>query len=415
MRATVAGKWLSNRPQMNISPGWASYCYPGRARLFFVMKIRSYVILFLLASIGLTGALASEARIWTDLQGRAITATLLEVEGDQVVILRDDGMRFSIPLSTFSEADREYVRRWASENRAPQQAGPWPTRVQVQTPRVEIVEERSPHFIYRTEHFEFRSDVRLTRTLVAEFGRIFEATFEAVEAIPLGLVAAPAEGGFYITRLFSSVQEYQRAGGTPGSAGVYKPATREVLVAFEYLGVRRTSSGFTFDRHADSGTLIHEITHQLMHDWLRKLPVWLIEGTAVYMQLIPYDRGAFQFQRIDLVQAAQQRGRAAGGSILPVEALLGVDHRGWKEHLGMRQDLVARNYFSAWVLTYYFFHMDGGGDAERMRRYLEAVRGGLAEQEAARLHLLDGRTPAELESQLLRAFQRQKVSLEVAR
>jgi hypothetical protein len=153
------------------------------------------VLLFLITTIA--SEAGAELRGWTDATGRAIQAELVAVDGTNVTIVRDDGLRFTVPVDTFSAEDRLYVKNWIQRNAPEMEGAPWPNRVQVQAPRVEVVEESGASNIYRTEHFEFRAEVRLSRSLVAEFGQIFEATFAAVRALPLPLEVRPPEGGFF--------------------------------------------------------------------------------------------------------------------------------------------------------------------------------------------------------------------------
>ena len=63
-------------------------------------------------------------------------------------------------------------------------------------------------------------------------------------------------------------------------AGVYLPLKKEILVPFTSIGARERGSQMTLRRRSDTSTLVHEITHQVMHDWLPLLPVWLVEGLA---------------------------------------------------------------------------------------------------------------------------------------
>jgi len=370
---------------------------------------------FLLIATALTllfaaGLQANPSRTWTNHEGRTITARLVDIDGDTVTIQRDDGQQFTVAVSSFSEADQRYVTQRRQQMELPLEPARWPTTVQVRAPQVTIVEEQGSSFIYRTEHFEFRSNVRLSRTLVAEFGRIFEATFETVQELPLGLDLQPPSEGFFITELFGTVQDYFDAGGRPGAAGIYQRGTRRIMIPLENLGVRRSSSGFTFDRYADSGTLIHEITHQVMHDWLPRLPVWFVEGIAVYVQSVPYNNGTFNFQRHDPADQVRRRlgSRETDIPMVPLEKLFSMTFREWGEAVDARSATV--NYVSGFLLTYFFFHMDGDRDALRVRQYLRAIGSGTPEAEARAL-LLDGRSAAELQNEFVRGFNRRRMSV----
>ena len=50
---------------------------------------------------------------------------------------------------------------------------------------------------------------------------------------------------------------------------------------------------FIVEPQAENDTLIHEITHQMMNHWLRKLPEWYVEGSAMYVASSKYNMGRF--------------------------------------------------------------------------------------------------------------------------
>lgn len=72
---------------------------------------------------------------------------------------------------------------------------------------------------------------------------------------------------------------------------------------------------------------------------------------------------------------------------------------------------VSRNYSTALLLTYYFLHLDGNGDAERLNRYLQALRAGIPTEEANRI-LRAGRTTEQLQKEMIAAFRRLRIRLE---
>ncbi len=289
----------------------------------------------------------------------------------------------------------------------------WPIRVRVARPAVTIVEESRDAGVYRTEHFEFRVDTRLSRGLVAQFGEIFEATLATLDALPLGLDPKPLENGHFQTRLFTSVADYHEAGGLPGSGGTYQRRHDRIIIPLEHLGVRPSSSGFTYDRHGDNSTLIHEITHQVMRPWLGILPTWLTEGMAVWMETVPFSRGTFQVRQQFPGDYLAARARTMGHPlpVTPVEELMTLSHREWNAHFGQNVPALRRNYHSALTLTHFFLRMDGDGDGAGLAAYLRAVRGGMAEEAARDRFLLRGRSFEELETEMIRAYGRRGVRL----
>lgn len=374
--------------------------------------IRYLLLLFFLIPVLL------DARIWTDRDGRVIDAELLEILDDKIRIKRKDGREFTAAISIFSEADREFVekeraaRREVEEKPKPENDKGWPRTISFhKKPNVEIVEENGNRFIYRTPHFEFHSDVRLSRNLVADLGHVFESTYFTLKSLPLNLISFELKSSPFKTRLFSKTEDYHQAGGIPGSGGLYQSASRTILIPTENLGVKASSSGFTFDRYADNRVLIHEITHQIMDPWLSRIPVWFVEGIAVYMETAAGKTGEFKFVPHLLEEYLVRYTPYRNGPlpILPVERLMAKSYPDWNRAFESESEMVGRNYHSALLLTYYFFHLDD--DPSRIRRFLNLPM----EQIGSNPNeiLLDGRDSNELQADLLKKFRRIGIRLTV--
>lgn len=74
---------------------------------------RTGLLLAVLA--GILSASSAEERTWTSSDGRSLEGSLLEAHETEVSIRRSDGRRFTIPLSSLSESDREFVRSRMAE------------------------------------------------------------------------------------------------------------------------------------------------------------------------------------------------------------------------------------------------------------------------------------------------------------
>ncbi|TVR47807.1 MAG: hypothetical protein EA425_15325 [Puniceicoccaceae bacterium] len=313
---------------------------------------------------------AEAARIWTDGEGRTVEGVPLEVQDDRLLMRRAaDGAAFAVPLERLSRADRGWVAGWVA-------ASDWPGRTAVTGVRVEVELESANESRYRTENFVFEADARLSRMVVGNFGALFEGTLVAVDALPLGLGAAPGAEP-YRTMLFATREAYLASGGRPDAAAIYRQTDRRILVPLERLGVRRTSSGFSYDRRGDNRLLVHEITHQVMHDWLNVLPIWLVEGLAVYMEFVPQQGGRFDFRGINLRESLAGRMgllTVRDLELVGPERLFAVSKAGWDAALENDSEVAARLYLSSGVLTWYFLHHDGDRKGERLREAIQAVR-----------------------------------------
>lgn len=291
----------------------------------------------------------------------------------------------------------------------------WPRQVSLQgVPRIEVGSEDAAagEFIYRSPHYEFRSDTRLGPDVVREFARVFEATHLAVCKLPLDFRPAPENLRRQFTaRLYKSDAEYLAAGGMEGSAGCYKRAERCILVPLNSLGVKVLNGGRTvMDRGgAANATLIHEITHQMMNHWLPRLPVWYAEGAAEYMVVGDYLHGRFNFGQIEnLLRQYLTRRRSLDGAIkiLRPGELMALDSRTWSQTLAVDRGDSRQNYLSALLLTFYFYHLDSASNDDGMVAYLRAIESGVPAHDACRDHLMRGRSVEMLEGELAGAFKR---------
>ena len=69
------------------------------------------------------------------------------------------------------------------------------------------------------------------------------------------------------------------------------------------------------------------------------------------------------------------------------------------------------NYGMGCLLTYYWYHQDGNGDAARIKEYLKALQSGVPEDKA-REKLLDGRSWQEMEKDFAKGMRRAGVKID---
>ncbi|WOO43562.1 hypothetical protein [Rubellicoccus peritrichatus] len=371
--------------------------------------------------------LVAENRSWTDIEGRVLEAELIEEKGDSIVVRRKaDQREFTIPLERLSEADILYLDSLSAgisiddtmaETAFPEDGLEWPTKVSAPDDfEVEIIKEDSKDniYIYRTNNFEFVSDIKLARKVVRDFAEVFETTLAAVQAMPLEWNIEIPEDGFK-TRLFKTRDAYIAAGGIEGSGGLYSSRSRQILVPLDSLGTEKSSSGVTLG-DGDQATLIHEITHQVQHDWLGKMPTWLIEGMAEYTEAIPYERGQFRFNRQDAEAFVRQDGRYPDKiPLIDLQKLMQITGREWLSNFQTNSYDVGRFYHSAFLLTYYFIHLDGDGDGKRMWNYLRALESAENQDDVIRAEqiLLGPRSYHELLADMKKKYRSEGIKLQV--
>jgi len=370
-------------------------------------------LLWLCLLLGYQTILGEDYREWTDRDGRTFTGSLKGVAEASVEIVRkNDGQTFTVLREVLSDADQQFVSDWEADQvpgiEVPERLE-WPRHLRIGPEyRVEVVERdrAANRYVYRSNHFEFISDIELARAVVRNFGQVFEATLLAVERMPFRWNPQPMEGTYFKVRLFGDFDAYHRAGGMVNSAGQYVYDSREILVALPSVGLRKMSSEYVLEPGASFGVLIHEITHQVHHRWISQLPVWLVEGLAVYMESIPYADGEFRFDRRDLREFIASRSQTK--QLVDPAEMMDLSFQSWSQTLQTSVEAARDNYFSAFVLSNFFFHDADGGRA--LYRYLRAIELGSSEADARRSLLADYPDEALVEA-LVEAYARQKIRL----
>lgn len=297
----------------------------------------------------------------------------------------------------------------------------WPRSVAISgTPKVDVVDEDalSKRFVYRSPHFEFESEVRLGTAVVREFARVFEATYLLNCRLPLDWRPAPELfRERFATRLLATKSSYLAAGALPGSAGTYSRNLKTILVPLSSLGVTILDGDRTvLDRGGEANaTLIHEITHQMMNAWLPRLPRWLGEGAAEYVSIAEYLHGRFYLNQMrDRMRRYVTRHTwpQASYPMLKTSELMALDADAWNRALMAGRDAAGRNYVSAALLTYYFYHLDGSRDGAGMIRYLREIEAGTPERAASR-HLLRDRLASQLDQEVIHALKAHGLPIDV--
>jgi hypothetical protein len=405
--------------------------------------------------IGLAAALSAVAaapagpnpeaagREWRHADGRTITAALLGVERGTAVLRLAGRRRAEVKLSDLSETDRGWIEAWRA-SRKPDDALPpanWPRVITHPLPRIDGPVQEGTDFIFRTAHYQFIGDAELSIAAVQDFATVAEAVWSLLQTWPL---PAPHTGDTPLTaRIYRERDAYHRAGGPPDSAGVFTGRFGHrgaLLVPFESLGIESFQGRFTKGARYRPRVLVHEMTHQIYAPLIRHLPLWLNEGLAEFVALIPYQNGTFRLDRDSMRLALAQRlddykrlDPAAHGPFassatppekwtLPLDELFALD----RHDPELRSATIIakhRAYFTALLTVFYFLQCDGDGEARRIRRCFEELddflesgrrdgarsrpphwsredvfRGRIREKITEQL--LDGRTPKALEADL---------------
>lgn len=387
-----------------------------------LMSTIRFALLVLFVTTTTAGAQDSNLRTWKDAQGKTIEASFISATDGTAVLALKSGRSLSVQLENLSGEDQ----KWIEEHETPAggYAGPraetdWPRSVSLKgLPNVKTVREDATKKVnvYESDHYEFICDSPLSINLVREFSRVFETTWLANCLLPLDLKPTPEDGRIkFRAEIFTNKDDYFNAGGAPGSAGVYMRGDKALKLPLASLGVKMFGKKVVVDYRAeDYATLVHEITHQMMNHWLWKLPTWYIEGSAEYVELAEYENGRLNFVQQDRRLKQHLYNRSGGSfSMVPPEKLMTIGGGEWSAALTTGGSM--RNYASALVLTYFFYHIDGDGKGTHMKDYLHALENADsrdAAQKALDEHLMRERSFEELQREVQKGMRKEGIPID---
>lgn len=352
-------------------------------------------------SLALSFDQLATARTWTDSSGRKVEADFAGMKGDSVLLKLANGQTVPFPLVRLSSEDRNYLQSLnpaagppssdaAAQERLPIEKRTWPDKVSVPTKSIEIAsilekpEERK--FVYQSEAFEFTSQARLAGTVMMEVARTFEATRALVDALPWGIVCRPPEGrARFLAQLYETREDYTAAGYPELSGGVYSSGDKIFKIPFPSLGLEKRGQTYAKNSDYSNGTLVHEITHQLMDDYLGFLPKWVIEGTAEYTEMLPYNAGTFRAEahKNGLKEDVEAWEKHEGFrlEIPSLKKMLTMNSREWDVECLTPQKM-RDMYHRSQLLVYYFCHLDGDAKGSRFIQFMDAAYSQVAELRA---------------------------------
>jgi hypothetical protein len=387
---------------------------------FHVMIMRPFTLALL--SLLVCSLAMSESRSWTNAQGKQIQAGFGGLKDGNVTLILASGQSAVVALTSLSVEDQTWVRLNASKavvgiaDPADAARIPWDKRrmpSEVREPmlymNIRVVKEEPGDCIYESGHFQFKTSAKLGAILMKDVCRAFESTYELVRLMPWGITPKPEEGRKkFQAELYATREQYLASGAPSWSAGVYVRKDKVFRMPFDELGISNTvgANGAYYRKgEINNDTITHEITHQMMHEYLPYMPVWLIEGLAEYTSNLAYKGGIFSVSSDGIAFGGKQSGARRRG-------LLGSRYRGgWigvRELWGYTTDISERNeiagvtlsereeekakmrrlnqvmpvrpptqmddlanrYHSSHVLAYFFVHDDGG---RRLMRYFDAL------------------------------------------
>jgi len=327
-------------------------------------------------------------RTWTTTEGKTFQAAMLNVQGTQVTLRLTTGQLAAIAISRLSPADQAFVTAGGAAGAAPARSAIakriWPQKVEVDSRAIEVKtiseDPAQQKCVYHSQNFEFIAQDKIAGSVMKEIARTFEATHSLVEALPWGIEPKPPKDlGFYRAKFYLSRDNYVAEGGPLNSGGVYMSKDRIFRVPFQSLGLEQRGKTWFKNDNYRNDTIVHEITHQMMHDFLPFLPTWVIEGTAEYTEMLPYRAGIFtagSHERGIKDYLKEFAGSSSGlkpSDVGPVFEHMSMPSAEWHRRADNGGKEQHRLYYASCLLVYYFCHLDGDGKGTRFLTYLDKM------------------------------------------
>jgi hypothetical protein len=338
-------------------------------------------------------------RTWSINDGRFIQASFVNTDGALVLLRLANGQTGTIPVQKLSPADQAFVRSKtgaATQTALPKATGDavrallpaakrvWPEKVTPDEKALDVtlVSEATSdqQYVYHSRNFEFVSQDKLAGSVMKEIARTFEATRTLADALPWGIQPKPpGDLGYYRAKFYVDRKHYTDDGAPANSGGVYIRSERIFKIPFESLGLEMRGKTWFKNENYRNDTIVHEVTHQMMHEFLDFLPIWVTEGTADYTAMIPFKSGTFSSALHErgikeYIKAYQMRSAGSVGDIGSLTELTNMTREEWHSRSNKGPKEQSRLYFASCLLVYFFCHLDGDGHGTPLLLYFDKIR-----------------------------------------
>ena len=194
----------------------------------------------------------------------------------------------------------------------------------------------------RSRYYIIECDVE--PELANEIGMHMDAVFKEYY-LRLKSYGGKIKERFKVT-VFKNKDDYLRAGGVPGSGGVY-------------ISNKKTLSAHaTGTRESTLRVLYHEGFHQFTDVFLggnRYLSPWISEGMAQIFEDATWNGKRFEIGEVPTYRVAVLKKARKNRTLIPLDTLVTMSRRTWNEN--MTDSKMARlQYFEAWSVVYFLVY-----------------------------------------------------------
>ncbi len=408
------------------------------------MRLLAYILLISSSLFTPLSALPTETeknpsveglRIWTNRKNKNITASLVKltkVHADKtnkksridVTFKYKSGKIVTFDVKKLSKDHQTQLINWVKKNPTgiakPSPPYSWPEYYAGKNaPKAQYIkfdESRKAH-LFRTSHFDFYADERLSDSTISKCVAVFDSIVETINALPLAMDTIPSgKKPRFQALIVSSQQKYMQLGGIKNSAGFFSPGRNLTVIPMQSLGIVKKGNNWVFDGKKRSfKTLVHELTHHATSHWYG-MPPWFEEGLADYMEAMPYQSGRFLFSNTGSAiskSIRKYKKTTVEKFVYPkglfkmrhLKILFNTSRQQWNASMASPQ-ISSRNYSSSMVLMYYLMHVDGRGDGHHLIQWMHKHKAAYISRRIADLdgifkkHILRDRTYEDIEKEI---------------
>ncbi len=367
----------------------------------------------------------SPERVWTDVEGKTLTGVFIAGSNSEVIVrIKPSGRVYRIPLSRLSETDREYVSQKAIPAEVFRKTYPptpdrWPQRVEGRRQPLNLQSSEGGRS-WTSTHYEFESQDSLDPQLMEKLAMTCEAVDVALRQSPLPLLWGRDGEKRRLIKVYQTRESFLASGSQENWGAYYAPHTNIVHVPLESLTGRQPLAAldqFSLRRRDDYKIMVHELVHQASARYLKLgVPAWVAEGTAELYSAMQTSPGQFNFQnpqtqvRRYLSEQIDLSGRVRFTYLqLPrLDEFMKMGLFQFNKRTAASGTGGMNEYAAAMLLTEYFAF----ADQNALRPYLEAVFTRVPISDAMNKHLLRGRSPGEIENDLIKRWSAMNLDLE---
>lgn len=332
-------------------------------------------------------AQTGSGRLWTNHDGRTVTAELVEVSGPNVVLKLSNGVQSTVPVSNLSKPDQDFIQHWQS--RPPETApaaslpasGPlaWPTEVITVDPKSIVVTEgiqdtAGRRFYYQSGAFEFITTAPLAGSVMSEVASDFELVKTAFSRLPWAWEPTPKEGKHFQIYLTETDDDYIAMGGDDRSSAMSK--NDKTFIKFKALGLKKVGARYQYDsRQKEPGRVASVTTRVMCWDVRSRNWPWTANGLESFIRFLAYqNNGTIKFTGLEGVLKKEIKVHAGYGVELNLQRMLTYMHESWdnRDTANVAKKLMERR-LDAILLIYYFGYLDGDGTGAGLHRYFQKV------------------------------------------